>query len=190
MEFKREFSAGGVVYKKFKVQKGEFLRNAKFKVKFLLGKHSGYHKWVLPKGLIEPGERGWQTAIRETEEEMGVKAKIIRERPIHKESYFYVADLKNLKSQNANFKSKSQISKLDRTTRRINKYQEQGGGKVKVFKTVNFYLMEYVSGEPENHGWEMEEADWFGYDEALKLMAFTGEKEALEKARETLQSNI
>ena len=44
---KREFSAGGVVFKKLSVL------SSQFSVVFLLGKHSGYHKWVLPKGLIE-----------------------------------------------------------------------------------------------------------------------------------------
>ena len=70
--FKQEFSAGLVVFKKYQSIKYQV---SKYKVKFLLGKHSGYNKWVLPKGLIEKGELGWQTALRETEEEMGVKAK-------------------------------------------------------------------------------------------------------------------
>jgi len=63
---KQEFSAGGVVYKKTNSQ-----------IKWLLCKHSGYHKWVLPKGIIEKGEKSEQTAVREVKEETGVKAKII-----------------------------------------------------------------------------------------------------------------
>lgn len=153
---KREFSSGAVVFKKNK---------------FLLGKHSGYHKWVLPKGLIEKGEESRQTALRETEEEMGIKAKIILTKPIHIEEYFYFAD----------FKEK------ENNTRRVAIYQEQGGGKTKVFKTVTFYLMEYVSGDPKNHGWEMEDAGWFEYSQALKLMSFTGEKKALQKAFKLLK---
>lgn len=152
---KREFSAGCVVYKKS--PKGTF---------FLIGKHSGYHKWVLPKGLIEKGEHAWQTAIRETEEEMGVKAKLINKKPIHKVQYFYYADLKE------NHQAK----------RRVQKYQEKGGKKTKVFKIVSFYLAKYVSGNPEDHDWEMEEAGWFKFGEALEKMAFPGEKEALKKA--------
>lgn len=148
---KREFSAGGVVFKKNK---------------FLLGKHSGYHKWVLPKGLIEAQEKGIQTAVRETEEEMGVKAKIILPKPIHIETYFYYADFK----------------KEQKDTRRVAVYQEQGGGKTKVFKTVTFYLMEYISGDPKKHGWEMEDCGWFEYEKALEIMSFDGEKKALEKA--------
>jgi 8-oxo-dGTP pyrophosphatase MutT (NUDIX family) len=174
MNFKREFSAGGVVYKKTKGQNS--------KIFFLLGKHSGYHKWVLPKGLIELGEKSWQTAVRETKEEMGVEARLIKIEPIHEETYFYVADLKKIKPQNAKDKASTQSPNLDKTTRRIIKYQEEGGGKTKVFKKVVFYLMEYVSGQPEEHGWEMEEAGWFSYNKAIKLMAFKGEKEALKKA--------
>ncbi len=189
MGFKREFSSGGVVYKKRQAftQKGG-QASVKCQVKFLLGKHSGYHKWVLPKGLIEKGEKSWQTAIRETEEEMGVKTKLVREKPIHKEEYFFVADLKQLKIQNEKIKIAIKNSKLDKNKRRVEKYQEDGGKKVRVFKTVTFYLLEYVSGRPEEHGWEMEEAGWFEYEEALKLMAFKGEKEALKKAKRILDS--
>lgn len=71
-------------------------------------------------------------------------------------------------------------------SRRVLRYQEQGGRKTKVFKTVTFYLLEYVSGDPKDHGWEMEEAGWFTAQEALKKMSFEGEKEALEKAQRQL----
>ena len=67
-----EYSAGGCVYKQRTADSGQRT------VKWLLGKHSGYHKWVLPKGLIENGETAEATALREVEEEMGVKAKIVR----------------------------------------------------------------------------------------------------------------
>lgn len=156
LKLKREFSAGGVVFKNSK---------------FLLGKHSGYHKWVLPKGLIEKGEKGWQTALRETEEEMGVKTKLVSDKPIHKEIYFYIADFK----------------KEQKDTRKVAIYQEQGGGKTKVFKTVTFYLLEYVAGDPKNHGWEMEEAGWFPLEKALDMLAFKGEKEALKKAGQIIK---
>ena len=63
---KREFSAGGVVYKKDKTG-----------VKWLVCKHSGYHKWVLPKGLVEEGEGLKETALREVKEECGIKTRVI-----------------------------------------------------------------------------------------------------------------
>jgi len=74
---KREFSAGGAVFKK----SGK-------KVFWLVAKHSGYHKWVLPKGLIDPGEKSADTAVREVEEETGIKAKIVAKIP-GAEKYVY-----------------------------------------------------------------------------------------------------
>lgn len=63
---RNEVSAGGVVY-----------RVDKDGVVVLVSKHSGYHKWVLPKGLVEKGESLEETAVREVEEETGIKAKIV-----------------------------------------------------------------------------------------------------------------
>ena len=74
---KREFSSGGAVYKK---DGGQVL--------WLVAKHSGYHKWVLPKGLIDGGEKAEETAAREVEEECGIKTKIIAKIP-EPEKYVY-----------------------------------------------------------------------------------------------------
>jgi 8-oxo-dGTP pyrophosphatase MutT (NUDIX family) len=72
-----ELSAGGVVYK----------REGKDTL-WLLVKHSGYHKWVFPKGRQEKGEELSTTAVREVKEESGVVAKIIA--PIaEQEKYIY-----------------------------------------------------------------------------------------------------
>jgi 8-oxo-dGTP pyrophosphatase MutT (NUDIX family) len=67
---KFEFSAGGVVYKK----QGE-------QTLILVCQHSQHHGWVFPKGLIGDHierEKKEDTAIREVEEETGVKGKIIK----------------------------------------------------------------------------------------------------------------
>jgi 8-oxo-dGTP pyrophosphatase MutT (NUDIX family) len=180
LAFKREFSAGGVVYKEYGVG------SKKYEVKWLVGKHSGYHKWVLPKGLIEKGERGFDTALREVEEEMGVRAKLISERPIHKEQYWFVAELKDRESAVSEESKKKPI-------RRVAVYQEtpefdKSKGKTRVFKTVSFYLMEFVSGDPKDHDWEMEEAGWYLFKEAVEKLAFKGEKEALRQAQGELNS--
>lgn len=173
MKFKREFSAGCIVFKKLKVI------SHKPSVVFLLGKHSGYHQWVLPKGLIEEDEHGWQTALRETEEEMAVKVKLVDKKPIHELQYFFVANYKN---------TPSKPSSPSKPSRRVSQYQEKGGAKTKVFKTVSFYLAQYLSGDPKNHGWEMEEAGWFSYQEVLQKLAFKGEKEALQKAKKVIEA--
>ena len=178
--FKREFSAGGVVYRKLQV------KSEKLKVVWLLGKHSGYHKWVLPKGLIEEGERGFETALREVKEEMGVRASLVSEKPIHRVQYVYWAEFKQVKS--SKIKVKNEISDYRQSDeiasrRRVANYQEAGGRKTKVFKMVSFYLMEYESGDPKDHDWEMEDAGWFAFDQAMKQLAFDGEREALRQGQ-------
>ncbi len=59
---KYETSAGGAVYRK-----------SKSKLELLVAQHSGHHRWVLPKGWIDPGETKEQTAAREVKEEAGVE---------------------------------------------------------------------------------------------------------------------
>lgn len=51
-------------------------------------KHSGYHKWVLPKGLVEEGEKLEETAVREVEEECGIKTRVLAKIP-EPEKYIY-----------------------------------------------------------------------------------------------------
>ena len=59
---KREFSAGGIVFKGKKV---------------LLTKHSQNHHWSFPKGLIDPGQTPQEAAVREVREEGGIAAEIL-----------------------------------------------------------------------------------------------------------------
>ena len=158
---KQETSAGGVIYKKVDNE-----------YRFLIGKHSGYHKWVLPKGMMEQGETEMETAVREVEEEVGVKAKIIDARPLKSIEYFYMADLKEERGVAANG---------EETTRRIVKYQEAGGGKTKVHKKVVFYLME-LEDDLGQAGWEMEERRWVSYKDGLSTLEFETEKEVWQEA--------
>lgn len=67
---KLEFSAGGIVYK---YQKSEIM--------ILVCQHSQHHGWVFPKGLIGDHikkEGKEETALREVEEETGVRGKILK----------------------------------------------------------------------------------------------------------------
>ncbi len=66
MAIKRIFSAGGIV-----------LRKVGGEVKVLLTQHSGHKGWGFPKGHIEIGESSEQAAVREVEEEAGVKAEVL-----------------------------------------------------------------------------------------------------------------
>ena len=77
----REFSAGGIVYKK--VSSDTYL--------WLVAQHSHHKGWVFPKGLIgdhNHGESSRQTAVREVREETGINGKIIAKlkNPV---TYFY-----------------------------------------------------------------------------------------------------
>ena len=40
-----------------------------------------YDDWTLPKGKLDPGESFEETALREVEEETGLRAKLVRELP-------------------------------------------------------------------------------------------------------------
>ncbi len=170
-----EISAGGVVYRAAREttnSKNQIPNN----FDFLVGKHSGYHKWVLPKGLVEPGESYTETAEREVFEEVGVRAQVIEQSPIKSVEYYYFADIEEIVNRNPH---------TEDTSRRVKKYQEQGGGKTRVHKKVYFYLMEVVEDSGE-HGWEMEERKWVSYSEGMELLAFESEREVLESAAKRL----
>lgn len=70
---KREFSAGGIVFKGKKV---------------LLTKHSQNKHWSFPKGLIDPGQTSKEAALREVKEEGGVEAEILDKVGYSKYVYF------------------------------------------------------------------------------------------------------
>lgn len=160
-----EISAGGVVFRK--------IGN---KTEFLIGKHSGYHKWVLPKGLVEKGESREEAAVREVEEEVGVNARIVDVSPVKIIGYYYFADLETIRGADA---------KGETSERRVKNYQEDGGAKTRIHKRVIFYLMELES-DLGKEGWEMEERKWVTYDEGMQLLAFETEKEVFEKAHDAL----
>jgi len=53
-----------------------------------------------------------------------------------------------------------------------------------VKKTVYYFLMEYVSGNPENHDWEMMDARFAPVEEVKKTLTYKSDKEAFEKILE------
>ena len=58
--------------------------------------------------------------------------------------------------------------------------------RVRFHKRVHFYLMRYLSGETEWHDDEVNEARWVKAEEAAAMLAFKGERKALEEALEKL----
>jgi 8-oxo-dGTP pyrophosphatase MutT (NUDIX family) len=65
---RREISAGGVLARRMRGRWFAALIRPQ-------GKPSG--TWVLPKGLVDPGERPVDTAVRETAEETGVEGRLV-----------------------------------------------------------------------------------------------------------------
>lgn len=55
-----------------------------------------------------------------------------------------------------------------------------------VRKTVHFYLMRYVEGNTRDHDHEVEEARWFGLEDALSALTYPTERQIMEKARDLL----
>lgn len=67
---RREFSAGGVVVRR--------MRGRWWAAVVRPRRDDGRVVWALPKGLIDPGERGVETAVREVFEETGVHGVVDR----------------------------------------------------------------------------------------------------------------
>jgi len=150
-----ETSAGGVVYRIRQLAD-------KDKIEFLIVQHSGHHRWVLPKGWIEPGETKEQTAAREVKEEAGVEADV--KDYLGEFTIFYT----NHNPPNA---------------------PASGGGE-KVRKTSHFFLMEYKSGDPvKDHGWEVENTQWSTAVEAVEKLDYPGERKMVERASIILRRN-
>ncbi|KKR75905.1 MAG: MutT/nudix family protein [Candidatus Levybacteria bacterium GW2011_GWA2_40_8] len=153
---KREFSAGGIIFRKFKIPNlpnDPLRREARkagfeFQIKWLVVQHSQHKGWVFPKGLIgdtKKGEKKEETAVREVREEGGIDAKIIKKlpRPV---KYWYVLNAE------------------------------------KVFKTVYFYLMEYEKGDINDHDFEVSDSKWLEKEKVRKTLTYKNDKKAFEEA--------
>ncbi len=51
----------------------------------------------------------------------------------------------------------------------------------KFVKTVDFFLMEYVSGSPANHDHEVDDSRWFPIEQAVKTVAFKTEQDLVAR---------
>src|SRR5215210_4298527 len=58
---------------------------------------------------------------------------------------------------------------------------------VRIRKTVHFFLMRSVGGNPDDRDDEMEEIRWFPLERALKRAAYRGERDVLQRAAELLR---
>jgi 8-oxo-dGTP pyrophosphatase MutT (NUDIX family) len=55
------------------------------------------------------------------------------------------------------------------------------GGR-RIAKRVEFFLLEYVAGDPEEHDHEVEEARWMPLEEAARTLTYQGEREMVSRA--------
>ena len=58
-------------------------------------------------------------------------------------------------------------------------YQRDGR---RIAKTVAFFLLDYVSGEPADHDHEVEHARWIGLEEAARSLSYKGERDMAARA--------
>jgi 8-oxo-dGTP pyrophosphatase MutT (NUDIX family) len=58
--------------------------------------------------------------------------------------------------------------------------------KKRIFKTVHFFLLNYLKGDVQNHDREVDEACWFSIDQALTLLTYSSEREIFQKALKSL----
>jgi len=167
---KREFSAGGVVYKKVK---GDASRD---KILWLVTKSKPskeYPKdvWRLPKGWLDDsdggkkpgqlasgikrasGERIVKVAVKEVAEEGGVGVKVVKR--IITDKYFYT-----------------------------NKENE------KVMKFVNYFLMEWREDLEEGFGEETEKVEWLIFDKANERLSYARERKVLENAKRIIDNML
>ncbi|MBI3802657.1 MAG: NUDIX hydrolase [Nitrospirae bacterium] len=52
----------------------------------------------------------------------------------------------------------------------------------KIFKTVHFYLLEFLTGNEKDHDSEVDEARWVALQEALGMLTHSSERAIMEKA--------
>lgn len=136
MKVINQISAGGIVYKK----EGN-------KILWLITQHSEHKGWVFPKGLVgdtKSDESMEMAALREVEEEGGIKARIVDATPVETHyEYMWEEEL--------------------------------------IRKTVFYFAMEYLSGDPADHDWEMMNARFATEADVKKTLTYDSDREAFEK---------
>ena len=68
----------------------------------------------------------------------------------------------------------------------VEKYTYSLNGE-RIFKIVQYFLMEYMGGDIADHDWEMEEVEWLEFEEADKRLEFAGQKRVLKQAQEMVK---
>jgi 8-oxo-dGTP pyrophosphatase MutT (NUDIX family) len=76
------------------------------------------------------------------------------------------------------------VGEIDQPLGDINYWYVWEGERVN--KTVTFFLMRAVGGDPAQHDHEMEEVRWFPMGAGLKRAAYRSERAMLERARDAM----
>jgi len=61
-------------------------------------------------------------------------------------------------------------------------YATQDDERIRVHKTVYYYLLRFLSGDPSQHDDEVHKANWKQIDQAYEALTFDNEKEIVKKA--------
>jgi 8-oxo-dGTP pyrophosphatase MutT (NUDIX family) len=67
------------------------------------------------------------------------------------------------------------------------RYWYMRGGR-RIAKVVSFFLLEYVSGELDNHDHEVEHAEWMALEEAARRLTYKGERDMVAAGGRVLSS--
>ncbi len=67
-------------------------------------------------------------------------------------------------------------------------FQNEEGEKVRHHKIVYYYLVKYISGDPTQHDFEVDDVKWFQIDEAIKICSYDKDRAILKKAKEILEN--
>jgi 8-oxo-dGTP pyrophosphatase MutT (NUDIX family) len=146
----REFSAGGVVVKRIE---------GRWHLAAIRPQREGHRRetWALPKGHIDEGESGAETAVREVREETGIDAEVVQK----------LGDVRYVYTQTWGKGRGTRIFKvvsfflLRATSGRIGEL-------------------------PKGMEIEVAEARWLPLDEASRMLAYKGEQEMAGKALSVL----
>ena len=156
----REFSSGGIVYRKFdgeikwlvaaSVPSKMFPKVVWRLQKGWIDNKSHHVPGPMASGKVKADESSLQkAAIREVAEEGGIEAKIVQK--VGSEKIFFKHPARGL-----------------------------------IIKFVTYYLMQWLKDLPEGFDEETSEVLWLPYEEARKKLSYSGEKKILDKAKNLL----
>ena len=159
-----EFSAGGVVLRQAQ-DFGSKPQSSKKNWEVLVSKHSQHHGWVFPKGLIGDHVKGEKKSASakgfgETKEEAAV-------REVEEETGVSAKILKPLSPVTYWYLLEEE----------------------KIKKTVYYFLMEFISEDPNKRDMEMENVEWLPIDKVEERLTYKSDKDVWKEVKQILESS-